>query len=120
MYGMSPEMLSKMYVEGSLQNQEEGFVFSIKNKIDSGLISGIAKLSVDGEERSLEGATIQIGERVRPVSEVSWSSSLYVPYGATVTVYVPGTLNPGEHTITMQVSAPELGRISIPVTATVA
>ena len=120
MYGMSPEMLSKMYVEGSSQNQKEGFVFAVKNKIDSGSISGIAKLSVDGVERSLEGATIQIGERVRLASEVSWSSSLYVPYGATVTIYVPGTLEPGEHTINMQINAPELGRISIPIIATIA
>ena len=79
MYGMSPEMLSRMYVEGSLQNKKEGIVFAVKNKIDSGSISGIAKLSVDGVERPLEGATVQIGESVRSVSGISWSSSLYVP-----------------------------------------
>lgn len=120
MYGVSPEMLAKMYVEGSLKNQEEGFVFAIKNKIESGSISGVAKLSVDGEERALEGATVQIGEKTRPVSEISWSSSLYVPYGATLTIYVPGTLEPGEHTLNMQINVPELGRISFPVGDTIA
>jgi hypothetical protein len=117
---MSPEMLSKMYVEGSLRSRGEGFVFSVKNKIDSGSVSGIVKLSIDGVERSLEGATVQIRERVRPVSEISWSSSLYVPYGATVTIYVSGALEPGEHTINMQVNTVEEGRISIPIIATVA
>jgi hypothetical protein len=86
MYGVSPEMLAKMYVEGSLKNQDDGFVFAIKNKIESGSISGVAKLSVDGEERSLEGATVQIGEKTHAVSEISWSSSLYVSYGATLNV----------------------------------
>jgi hypothetical protein len=119
MYGVTPEMLAKMYVEGSLQNQDGGFVFSVKNKVDSGSISGLAKVSVDGEERSVEGVTVQVGERVRPAAEISWSSSLYVPYGATLTIFVPGELDPGEHTITLLVNVPELGRISVPVTGTI-
>ena len=119
MYGMSPDMLSRMYVEDSLANKDSGFVFSIKNKIESGSVSGIAKLAVDGEEQSLEGATVQIGDKVRNVSEISWSASLYVPYGATMTIYVPGKLEPGKHTITMQVNVPELGRITFPITDTV-
>jgi hypothetical protein len=119
MYGTSPEMLSRMYVQGSLANKDNGFVLSIQNKIDSGSMSGIVKLAVDGEERSLEGATIQIGEKVRNVSEITWSASLYVPYGSTLTIYVPGELEAGEHTITMQINVPELGRISFPVTDTV-
>jgi hypothetical protein len=120
MYGVSPDMLAKMYVENSLQNQGEGFLFSIKNKIESGSISGVTKLAVDGEERSLEGATVQIGEKTRPVSEISWSSSLYVPYGATLTIFIPGELDPGEHTINMQVNVPELGRLSFPITDVIA
>ena len=120
MYGVSPDMLAKMYVENSLQNQQEGFSFSVKNKIESGSISGVAKLAVDGEERSLEGATVQIGEKTRPVSEISWSSSLYVPYGATLTIFVPGKLDAGEHTINMQVNVPELGRLSFPIVDVVA
>ena len=79
----------------------------------------IAKLAVDGEERPLEGATVQMGEKVWPVPEVSWSHSLYVPYGATLTIYVPGALEPGEHTINMLVNVPELGRLSLPITDTV-
>jgi hydroxymethylglutaryl-CoA reductase (NADPH) len=119
MYGVSPEMLAKMYVEGSLKNTEDGFAFSVKNKVESGSVSGIAKLSVDGQDRPLEGATVQIGEKVRPISEISWSSSLYVPYGATLTIAVPGPLAVGEHTINMQINVPELGRISLPLTDTV-
>ena len=40
MYGTSPEMLQRMYVKGSLQNQDHGFVFQIKNMIESGSLSG--------------------------------------------------------------------------------
>ena len=120
MCGVSPEMLAKLYVEGSLKNDGEALTFSVKNQVESGSVSGIAKLSVDGEDRSLEGATVQIGEKIRPVSEISWSSSLYVPYGATLTIYVPGSLESGEHTLNMQINVPELGRISFPVADTIA
>ena len=119
MYGTSPEMLSRMYVKGSLKNQDDGFVFQVKNTIESGSMAGVTKLSIDGEDRSLEGATIQVGEKVRPVTGISWSSTLYVPYGATLTVYIPGELEPGEHTVNMQINVPELGRISLPVTDTI-
>ena len=116
MYGTSPEMLGRMYVKGSLKNEGEGFVFQFKNMVESGSISGMPKLSVDGEERSLEGATVSIGNKTRSIPEITWSASLYVSYGSTLTLYVPGTLEPGEHTINMQVSVPELGRLSIPIT----
>ena len=119
MYGTSPEMLSRMYVKGSLKNQDAGFVFQFKNIIESGSIAGVTKVAVDGEERSLEGATVQIGTKTRPVSEITWASSLYVAYGATLILYVPGSLEPGEHTINMQVNVPELGRISLPLTDTI-
>jgi len=119
MYGTSPEMLQRMYVKGSLQNQDNGFVFQIKNLIESGSLSGIAKLSVDDEERSLDGATVELNGKVRQVSEISWSSPVYVSYGATLTIFVPGVLAAGEHTITTQFNVPELGRLSMPITDTV-
>ena len=116
MYGTSPEMLKRMYVKDSLQNQGEGFVFQVKNLIDSGSMSGVNKLAVDDEERPLDGVTIQLGDKVRPVSEISWSKPMYVSYGSTLTIYVPGALEAGEHTITLQINAPELGRLSMPIT----
>ncbi len=120
MYGMGPEMFKRLYVKGSLKNQGEGFVFQIKNTIDSGSISGLSKIAVDGEERPLEGVTVAIGDKTREASSITWSSSLYVGYGAVMTIYVPGKLEAGEHTVTMQVNVPELGRVSMPVTDTVA
>jgi hypothetical protein len=118
-YGMSSESLAKLYVKGSLKNQDNGFVFQLKNLIDSGSVSGITKLTVDGEEKSLEGVTVTMGEKVRVVSEITWSTSLYVYYGATISFFVPGELQPGEHTILLQVNAPELGQISLPVKDTI-
>lgn len=120
MYGMSSGSLAKMYVQGSLANKDDGFTFKIKNLVDSGLVSGLAKVTVDDEERSLDGVTIELNGNVRPVASLSWSSSLYVNYGAVMTIYIPGALEPGEHTVKMTVKAPELGQLTLPVTDTVA
>jgi hypothetical protein len=119
-YGMSSDALQKMYVQGSLQNQNDGFVFEIKNLIDSGSVSGISKLMVDDEERSVDGVTMELGGKVREVGSLTWSSSLYVSYGAVIKIYVPGQLEPGEHTVKLIVNAPEVGQLTLPVTDTVA
>ena len=115
MYGTSPEMMQRMYVKESLKNQDDGFCFQVKNLIESGSMSGVAKMAIDGEEHALDGATIELGGKVRQVSEISWSAPLYVSYGATMTIYVPGALAAGEHTINLQLNVPELGRISMPI-----
>ena len=117
-YGMSSGVLAKAYVTGSLKNQGDGFVFEIKNQIDSGSVSGLAKLTVDDSEKPLEGITIDLNGKVREVASLSWSSSLYVSYGATLKIYVPGTLDAGEHTIKMTIKVPELGQITLPITDT--
>lgn len=118
MYNMSADSLKKMYVAGSLKNQGDGFVFQIKNLVDSGSVSGITKITVDGEACSLDGATVEMGGKARAVKEITWSSSVYVGYGAVMTIYVPGTLEHGEHTVVMQISVPELGMLSFPITDT--
>jgi hypothetical protein len=109
-----------MYVAGSLQNQDGGFAFSVKNTIDSGSVSGLAKIAIDDSEIALDGVTVTLNEKTRAVTDITWSSSLYVPYGATMAFFVPGALEPGEHTITLHVNVPELGRISIPITDAIA
>ena len=118
-YGMSSDALKRLYVSGSLANHEEGFVFAIKNLVDSGSVSGITKLIVDEEERSLDGATVELGGKVRTVGSLSWSASLYIPYGSVLKLYVPGQLAPGEHTVKMTINVPELGQLTLPITDTI-
>jgi hypothetical protein len=112
-YGYSASGLEKMYVKGSLKNQDGGFVLQIKNLVDSGELAGVAKLTVDGVEKPLEGVTIELGGKTRPVTGINWSAPLYVYYGATLTLFAPGMLEPGEHSVSLTVSAQELGQLTI-------
>ncbi len=118
-YGMSADALQKMYVQNSLRNDNDGFVFEIQNKIDSGTVSGIGKLVVDDEEKPLEEVTVEMSGKVRQADTITWSSSLYVPYGATLKIAAPGTLEPGEHTVKLTVNAPEIGQLTLPITDTI-
>lgn len=120
MYNTSPDALKNLYVAGSLKNRGEGFIFQINNLIDSGSISGIAKLTVDGVERTLEGATVELNGTARPIAGITYSASLYVSYGSVMTIYVLGALAPGEHSIAMQLNVPELGTLSFPITDRIA
>ena len=120
MYGMSSERLSRIYVKGTLRNEEDGFAFDLKNNIDSGSISGVSALIVDGKEHSLEGVTLQKGDQVREAKEISWSSPVFSSYGSVSTVRVPGALEPGEHSLTLKLRVSELGEISLPVVDTIA
>lgn len=113
-YGMSSSALQKMYVQGSLANENGSFVFEIKNLIDSGMVSGITKMNVDGKDVPVAGVTVELAGKVREAN-----SSMYVSYGAVLKVRVPGQLEAGEHTIQMTVNAPELGQLTLPVTATI-
>ncbi|MBN1247661.1 MAG: hypothetical protein JXC32_08390 [Anaerolineae bacterium] len=113
-YGMSSGALQKLYVQGSLKNEENGFVFEIKNLIDSGMVSGITKLNVDGKDVPVGGVTVELAGKVRESN-----ASLYVSYGAILKIRVPGQLEAGEHTIQLTVNAPELGQLTLPVTATI-
>jgi hypothetical protein len=115
-YGMSPDALQKLYVKDSLKNEDGGFSFELKNLIDSGSISQIKSLTVDGEEKPVDQVTIKVGEKTREASSITWSSSLYVSYGATLEIHVPGELEPGEHTIKITVNAPEIGQLTMPIT----
>ena len=119
MYGLSSEALSRVYVRGSLRNKDDGFTFELKNNIESGSISKISGLIVDGSERSLEGVTFQNGSQFRQATEISYASPSYVRYGATSIVHVPGALEPGEHTIVLKVRVSEAGELSLPLTDTV-
>ncbi len=115
-FDMFAEGIQKLYVKDSLVNRGDGFVFQIKNLVDSGDISGIVKLTVDGVEHSLDGVTVEMGGKVRPVRDLTWSVPLYVHYGAVLTVYAPGALEPGQHTVAMTVNIPEMGSFSMPFT----
>jgi hypothetical protein len=111
-------MYEHLYMKGSLRNTDEGFELKVRNLVNGGEATGIYALSIDGVGRSLAGVTIELEDKVHAADELSWQSSLFIPYGATLTVYVPGRLAPGDHKVTLAFDSP-YGEVRIPFTDTV-
>jgi hypothetical protein len=114
-YGMSSSSLAKMYVDDSLTHEDGRFSFQIKNRIESGRVSGIVKLEVDGEEMPLDEVAVTMGDEERKASEITRTNSVYVRYGAVMTISGPGELESGEHEISLTIYAPEVGNLTLPV-----
>ncbi|MCD6291734.1 MAG: hypothetical protein J7M34_14660 [Anaerolineae bacterium] len=119
MFSIPGYLLERIYVQDSLENTEDGFKFAMRNVIESGTLSRIMAVEVDGEAIPLEQVSLVTGEKVRPATEVTPSAPLHFPVGSTVTVKVSGKqLDPGEHKISVRVNTWEAGPIAIPVKAT--
>ncbi len=113
---ISPSMLERLYVRGSLKNTEKGFEFRLKNNVDSGTISGIKSITIDGAEAPLANFSVKTPAGERCAEEISARSPLYLRYGAEMEIWVGGApLAAGEHTIVLTIMVLEMGRMEIKI-----
>jgi hypothetical protein len=115
-------VLKKLYVNGSLQVKEGGFVFDLKNLIAPATITSIEGLDVNGEQVDDSQVTIVLPSgSSRPMSQISPGSPLHFPVGVVVTLHVSDeTLKPGQHDLTVRLEVKEIGSLDIPVSDTIA
>ena len=64
-------ILAKLYVKGSLKNNEDGFEFELKNIIDSTMLTGIGPVKVGDVLYGPETLTITIGEDILQGSSIT-------------------------------------------------
>lgn len=83
-------VLRKLYVQGSLQAQVDGFSFALRNTFAPGTITALA-LEVDGNPVPAAGLTLQAENEVpRPATTIGPDSPFPLPVGVTVNVLVRG------------------------------
>lgn len=118
MYTIPGSLLERVYVKDSLRNTAEGFEFALKNVVDSGTLTRLMALEVDGQAIPLEQVTIVTEEKQRPATEITPNAPMYFPLGRTMTVRVAGTrLEPGEHKLSLRINTWEAGAVTVPITA---
>ena len=84
-------VLRKLFVQGSLQAQADGFSFALRNTFAPGTITGLG-LEVDGKPVPAEGLILQTeNEAPRPATTMGPDTPFPLPVGVTVTVRVRGT-----------------------------
>jgi hypothetical protein len=105
-------VLSKLYVKGSLKNNETGFQFDLKNVVDSGTLVEIGPITVDGKPFEAALITVVTSSQERTGDQVMRTNPLPVHLGMLFTLRVSGeSLAAGEHTLQVSVLTREIGRL---------
>ena len=117
-----PFVLKKLYVQGSLRPENDGFALDLKNTIAPATITAFAGLNVDGRTMAPAQVTLTSNNgHPRSGDQVSTQAPMRFPVGATVTLRVVGeTLAPGEHALITRVVVEEVGPLDIPISDTLA
>lgn len=113
-------LLAKLYVKGSLRNNESGFEFALKNIIDSTMLIGIGPISVG--EKGYEGdcITMTVGDKTINGAELSRSNPAPVRMGVPIKVAVKGEkLSTGSQKITIAATTSDTGKIKFDIGDTV-
>ncbi|HOO44921.1 MAG TPA: hydroxymethylglutaryl-CoA reductase [Deltaproteobacteria bacterium] len=116
-----PIILKKIYSIGSMKNMDDGLTFNIKNPLKDGLITGIAGISINGEEIPLETITLRNnGTRLKAL-EILDDRPLPFPMGQNVEFHVSemALARNTEHTITISCHTEPYGLLNLEATDTV-
>ncbi len=110
-------LLKKLYVKGSLRNTPEGCAFALRNAIDTGTVTGISCVEIDGVDYSPEALAVHVpGEGTFPGTAITPQAPLSLRVGVMITVRLVGlVLQPGEHTLRLHIQTQELGDVGIKV-----
>lgn len=110
-------LLKRIYVKGSLQNNEQGFQFQLKNTLGSGYGNELLPLTLDGKELPRESSYFVLDAEEVPFSAVSQERPFTLAMNKTLTIVVKGvTLAEGAHRIGFNFVAQGLGKLSFEVT----
>jgi hydroxymethylglutaryl-CoA reductase (NADPH) len=110
-------LLKRIYVKGSLQNNEQGFQFQLKNTLGSGYGNELLPLTLDGKELPREDSYFVLDDEEVPFSAVSQERPFTLAMNKTLTIVVKGvTLAEGAHRIGFNFVAQGLGKLSFEVT----
>lgn len=114
-------LLAKLYVKGTLRNNESGFEFALKNIIDSTLLTGMGPITVGGKNYEGEAITLTVGDKTVNGVEISRQNSVPVRMGVPLKVTVSGDpLANGTQKVTVAATTSDIGKIKFDIIDTVA
>ena len=112
-----PFLVKRLYVEGSLRNNEQGFQFELKNTLGSGYGTELMPLMLDGNELPKENTYFGLDSEEIPFSAISNERPLTMAMNKVITILVKGTtLTEEPHQLGFNFVAQGLGKLSFEVT----
>jgi hypothetical protein len=110
-------LLKRLYVTGSLRNNEQGFQFELKNTLGSGYGNELLPLLLDGKELPKESSYFILDAVETPFPVVSKETPFTLSMNKTLTILVKGvTLSAEPHKIGFSFVAEGLGKLGFEVT----
>jgi len=107
-------LLNKVYVPHSLKNIAGGYEFVLKNVIDSGTLSGVKALTVDGVDVPLTAITLKTPSLERKADEITYRAMLPLHFNSEAVVRVAGDpLAAGQHRLVLALNVVEAGRVDL-------
>jgi hydroxymethylglutaryl-CoA reductase (NADPH) len=121
MITVPPFLLKRLYVKGSLRNNDQGFQFELKNTLGSGYGTELLPLILDGKELPGENSYFILDLEEVPFSNVSKDKPFTLAMNKTLKVLYRGeTLSDGPHKIGFSFHAQGMGKLGFEVTDIVA
>ncbi len=113
-------LLAKLYVKGSLKNNDNGFEFALKNIIDSTMLIGIGPITVGEKDYEGDAITMTAGDKTVNGAELSRSNSIPVRMGVPMKIVVAGDKLPtGAQKVSVAATTSDIGKIKFDVSDTV-
>jgi len=116
-----PAMLKKLYVQGSLRTDQDGFTLDLTNVLAPGTIVACEGLDLDGQPVDPARVTlIPPTGHPRQADKISDQAPIPFPLNKKLTLHTAGEPpTPGPHTLAIHITVREIGPIEITITDTV-
>lgn len=110
-------LLRRLYVKGSLRNENGGFAFDLKNSLGSGYAEAVLPLTIDGEPVPVSETRFMVEGEGMGFDEVSSERPMTLGMNKLVTITVDGRrLEPGKHKIGIGFMVTGMGKMEFDVT----
>ncbi len=110
-------LLRRLYVKGSLRNENGGFAFDLKNSLGSGYAEQVLPVSVDGEEMPVAAAAFTVDGKTVRFGDVSSERPMTLGLNRAVTISIDGrTLTDGKHRLGIGFVVTGMGKMQFEVT----
>ncbi len=121
MVSVPPFLLKRLYVKGSLRNNDDGFQFELKNTLGSGYGSQILPVVLDGNELPAENSYFVVDSQEVPFTDVGPDRPFTLAMNKTLRILVRGVRLPeGPHRIGFGFVAQGLGKLGFEVSDIIA
>ena len=105
-------LLRRLYVKGSLRNEDGGFAFDLENTLGTGYADQVLPLRIDGEDIVPAVCAFVVDGVALSFDDISADTPMTLPMNRALTIRVVGTtLAPGEHTIEMAFVVTAMGEM---------